>query len=292
VALLNTTWPKATAVDFRAGQTDEARMSAELTPWWGTYDVDEDTRARFRIGPLELSAERRAREWRVHSDRGEDPLERTVEVEVPASGEPADDDGEAVRFTFARAPAAVHVAPALADRPVVLRPEDALHVPAREHVKVFVSTPVWVGLRFGESASASYELPSFRPSDTWFGPTTQDGELCYANRTRAFLDLEAVVPRPHRAVTVVAVHNRGDTTLSLERIKVPVPHLSVFASDDGRLWTERVTLERAEDEGFAQLTIGDNPDDTAGATRRLSEPRLSERHFVIRAFEALFRERA
>lgn len=77
-----------------------------------------------------------------------------------------------------------------------------------------------------------------RPSDTWFGPTTSEGEPCYASKTVCRLRVEDVPLRPHRCLTKVTLRNRADDSLSLDRLKLPVNALAlcmpIRTTDSGR----------------------------------------------------------
>lgn len=277
--------------------------------WWGAYPLDDEGAARWRLGPLAVYAHRRRHEWRVAFEGAGDWLDRTLEVARSCSPADIPDVPDAIRFGFLRAPAAIHLAPVLADRSVVLRPERTLLLPPGDGVDVFVSTPLWLRVSFpaaesprkapsgpgpgaGERERVAHEVPIHRPSDTWFGPTTMEGELCYASRTHAYLSLEEVQRYPHRARTIVHVKNRADDVLRVDRLNVPVRHLSLFAADDRSLWTERVTLTRDEDGGLAAMRIGSGaPPEALGAVR-VAEPRdRSETNVVVRAFEAFFKEK-
>jgi len=50
--------------------------------------------------------------------------------------------------------------------------EQPLGVPPGEQASVYVSSPLWVRIETGKPAKLLCELPTFRPSDTWFGPNT------------------------------------------------------------------------------------------------------------------------
>jgi hypothetical protein len=64
---------------------------------------------------------------------------------------------------------------------------------------------------------------------------------------------------------VVRIRNQAPTKLEFERIKIPVPNLSIFADTSAHLWTEPVTLERDEDGDFAGLRLGKGAPDEASA---------------------------
>jgi hypothetical protein len=155
---------------------------------------------------------------------------------------------------------------------------------------VFVSSPLWVRIEVGDPPVKLQEIPIVRPSDTWFGPTTMEGELCYASRTYARLNLENIPVRVHRAITQIIIDNKADTQLLVERLNLPVPFLSLFEASNGFLWTEAVAMIRTRDTGMAAFQIGKRPPEEASAAKLVSEPREKpDQNMVIRAFGALFR---
>jgi hypothetical protein len=152
-----------------------------------------------------------------------------------------------------------------------------------------VGSPVWVRVEVGKPAVTLRELPSQRLSDTWFGGSTREGELCYATETRARLLAENLPVLSRSAVTAVRIRNRAPSPLSVERLKLPVPLLSLYCDRLGRLWTEEVTLTRNEESEMASLDIGQGPPDAAIGAELLTPPRsATEPNLWIRAFSGLF----
>ncbi len=274
-------------------------VHAPAPAWWGTFGLPEDAAVVWRVGPLELWLQRRANEWRVGTVAGANALDERVSVAQPAAGDEAPEGATLTRYSFARAPARVTLSPRTADRPVVVRPDAPFFVPGGEEARLYLSTPLWIALAPPDAPRPMLEVPAHRPSDTWFGPNTLEGELCYAAVTHARLDLASLPRRPHRAVTPVLLRNRAAEPLLLERLKVPLPYLSLFADASGMLWTELVTLERETAGDVAALQIGsDAPAEAAArvdgtAAReptRLCEPRQRpEPRVALRAFSRLFR---
>jgi hypothetical protein len=265
---------------------ETARADTPLR-WWGSHELASGDVALWHIGPLELWAQRLDHEWRIDTEWEDDPLLERCHSEVPraVAGLP-DQDEDASRFGFSESPAAVELLPALADRPVILRPEHTLYVPAGEAVRLYVGLPAWVQVRLG--GVFAHEVPAFRPSDTWFGPDTMAGELCYAGRTRARFAIEDVVRRPHRVLTEITLDNRADDVLCVERISLPVQHLSLFADATDQLWTESITLRRQESGEQASVRIGQAPPDAAGDVEHVASAReAAGANLVVRAFEAL-----
>ena len=249
--------------------------------WWGEVSLAFGGVARWRAGPSTVHVERRASDWRVwHATEGDEYVvaaERLAAIaDEPPEGAPTR------RFSFAESPDTLHVRPRLADRPVIVRPESPLAVPPGETVTLYASTPVWMALQFEVRRSRRRrtsetdlaivaELPTARPTDTWFGPNTRVGELCYAVRTAARTEVADLPLRPHRAVTALTVVNQADTPLDVTRIEVPMPFLALHVDGSGRLWTDGVRFEREPDEDTTVQPIPFTPD----GGERLAEPRTA-----------------
>ncbi|MDZ7799752.1 MAG: hypothetical protein U5K81_03015 [Trueperaceae bacterium] len=258
-------------------------------PWWEPCRFEIGEVRRWRIGPITVHAERHAREWRVWHQGGDDPLDDTLEVAAPESRNEASTRGEAtaMRYAFAQAPPRVALEPRLADRPMIVRPAEGVVVAANESTQLYVSTPLWASVTTLDPRHALREMPCYRPSDTWFGPDTVDGELCYASRTTGRTDLEALPMRPHRAVTPIRIEESAGVPLPVERLKVPVDLLPLYATDRG-LWTPRVTLVRGASGDVADVRIDKEPPRMAGNARRIAEPRRrSEGLLTLRTFSQL-----
>lgn len=251
---------------------------------WGEHTVEEGETRHWRVGPLELWLSNLPNEWRAyHRQRGDDEAEDTAAPSTPP------EDAQRTRFGFRRPGSRVRLTPLLADRSVVLRPEEAFVLPSGEEATLFVGTPVW--LRLGlEPVGELLELPSQRLSDTWFGPSTMVGELCYASRSPAHLDLAALERPAHQVITPLQLSNGASDPLAFEKVKLPVQYLSVYRAEDGALWSEAVALKREEAGELAAFDIRTKPGAHAGATSKIGPARLSGgRNLVVRAFSKLFR---
>lgn len=242
------------------------------TQWWGKFPIEANQRLLWEIGPLRLWIERRATDWQVHTSNSGDPMATGNRVAV-AEHEPPDPELEAQRLGFRSAPGEIHVTASTPDRPVVAKSETPYLVSPDEETTIYLSIPLWVQLRARPMGDVLVEYPAYRPSDTWFGENTLHGELSYATRTRALAELEGLPVRPHRAVCRVRIRNKADTPLPLERLRLPAPSLSLYADDDGRLWTEGITLLREEDGDLARVELAKDAPAEADRTRRVASPR-------------------
>jgi len=267
--------------------------STDSSPWWGAVSLDEQTGGEWHVGPSTLWVFRAKRDWRV-VHRGlsgagtTDPMVQRSGVTVPLDEERMHDVLEAEsddllthRFGVRRTGESVSLRPALADRPVVMRPEHPLSVLPDEEVTLYVSTPVWVRIELTESERQLTEIASHRMSDTWFGPSTQTGELCYATRSAGRLRLDQLPRRFHRAVTPLQIRNQAPEPLELARVQLPTPHLALYATPDDALWTDAVTMiHRTEREG-AQVRVQEGTPADVKRADRIQEPREHSRSGLI-----------
>jgi hypothetical protein len=192
------------------------------------------------------------------------------------------------RFSFGRTGETLLLTPRLADRSVVVSPESPFYVPANQEILLFCSTPLWLRLEVGDEKTELEEFPMIRPPDTWFGPSTREGELCYATTTAAQLRREDLHPRPHRAMTELRVRNDAQSVLALERVNLSVPFLSLYVTPEGAFWSDSVTLSRKTDGGRSEIEIVKGPPKGLNV-ERVSTARTAGTHNVmVRAFEVLF----
>ena len=259
--------------------------------WWGTYQLPENTQAICKVGPMLLCVQRFAKEWRIgyRSSREEAFDEQGQQIVVGKPLTEFDSQSSVTRFSARQTTDRLVLVPALADRAVVTRPEGAFFIPPGEETLLFVTTPLWARVEVGEPLRTLQEMPIFRPSDTWFGPSSLEGELCYASRTHGHTDLTKLSFRPHRAITPVSICNLSEEALLLERMNLPVPYLSLFSSENDYLWTQAVTFTREKGGDVVSLKFDKQPPREAVSPTLLSGPRKeADRNLIVRAFGALF----
>ncbi|MEF8795466.1 MAG: hypothetical protein V5A48_03365 [Salinivenus sp.] len=263
--------------------------SSDPTPWWGPASLDLHTGGEWHVGPTTLWVYRSSHDWRVvvrpsTDPAAADPMAQRSGATLPVADDAmsavleADDDALTThRFSAQDTDESVALRPALADRAVVTRPEHPLSVLPDEAVTLYLSTPLWVRVELVESGRRLTEIPSHRMSDTWFGPSTREGTLCYATRTAGRLHLDRLPRRLHRALTPLTVQNRTAEPLALERIQLPVPHLSLYVTVDDAIWTDPVTMtHRTKGEGAA-VQIREGPPSEHPEAEPIQAPREDTR---------------
>lgn len=259
-----------------------------MSTWWGDYQIPAGAKQRWRIGSLELEIEHQPAEWVVRHRHLEMEAEDETTWETDTTALTEGPELKIQRHILGSDGPDIQLLPALADRPVVSRPRNTLIVHPDKEVVVYIGSPIWLQVR--TVGQLLLELPIQRPSDTWFGANTRSGELCYATRTSARQVLADLPPRPHRAITRLTVENRSRDALTLEKISLPVPVLSLYADREGHLWTPALTLTHRQDEKNVAITIDDTTSGGTGKQAQLIfEPRSSNvRGALVRAVEALF----
>ena len=257
--------------------------------WWGNYAIAEKELRYWRIGPSTLWIQRLVHEWRVYHSQRPDAIDSSLVVYALTSLGDIEPFAVLNRFVFSRVGEKISLLPSLADRAVVVRPEDPLSIMSGEEATLYVSTPLWIRITAENSNKVLLEVPSYRPSDTWFGTSTLEGELCYASRTSGRLELADLPFRPHRATTPIRLQNRTKETLRLERIKVPVKYLALFQGEDTFLWTQTATLICEGGGDMAALQLGRRPPKEAGQVIKIGEAReRAEKNLMVRVFSKLF----
>ena len=238
--------------------------------WWDILQVGENGLAEKYIEPVWIAVKRNKVEWQLHIKRQEvfDYLEPAIEESVNVG-----DDTLQERFFYKNISGKVQFSPYLADRPVVSRPAKPLSIPSMQEATIYVSTPLWVGVKIGDEGTLIKEIPVLRPSDTWFGPNTIKGELCYSSKTSARLNLEDLPKRSYRAITPIVIRNESDDHLLVDRVNLPVPYLSLYETEEKLFWTQAVRLTREHDSDNASLEITDGPPVEIPSARLFSEPR-------------------
>ncbi len=270
-----------------------------LSSWWGRHATASDRTDFWQIGPLRLWVHSLPYQLNLKWSTGQDFLDghlRGVPGAHDSNGALIESPQEAESVTCAHSGntrGEIVLSPVLPDRAVVVRMNEGIAVLPGDEVTFYMLVPLWLRVDLAEGTKLLHEIPSYRMSDTWFGPMSNLGSLCYASSSELYLNLQTVPVRPHCVITAITIKNLGSDSLKLERLNIPFPRLSLFYSQNTGFWTDRLVLERREDREMANLQLDRQPPSAAGATQFVTGPRQSETDAspVIRAFSAIFRER-
>ncbi len=262
------------------------RSKSKPTEWWAPIEVAGDSQLTVTLGSLRLTVGHGLDEWTLATETIADEDSSAVVDFATSKGLPEKADE---RFVFAGDSNRLVLQPMLADRPVVIRPRQPVFLLSGQTVTLYLSTPIWLKVLVGDPAVLLKELPVLRQSDTWFGPNTREGELCYAGRTHARHHVNELPDRPHRALTPLTIHNKAAAPLPLEKISLPVPMLALYGDSKGKLWTQSLTLTREDKSDLASVRIETDAAEGGEERVRLAPPRREPgRGGMTRAFSLLF----
>lgn len=248
-------------------------------PWWDPVDLPIGQELSLELGLVGICVARHDGLVRIGRRALAIQEGEAVRLDGPRPMAELDPPWEVQRHAVRAG--AVSLVPRTAPRPVVARPEVPFSVAPGAQVKVFVSTPLWVEVRVGGTALSEFPVVPTKP--TWFG-TSVEGEECFAMRTVMRLSLAEVVLRPHRAVAPVTIVNEGVDALRIERLWIPVHHLTLHVDPEGRLWTREVHLTRREGQEQAERHLG-----RAGPGPAVAQPREKPvENVVVRVFNSVF----
>jgi hypothetical protein len=268
--------------------------TTNFSSWWGRHSIDANRALLWQIGPLQLWMQNRGSQIRMIWTHGPDWLDPRVRT-VPAGGTDVPPvHAEEVTCIFgATGNDEVIFSPTLPNRSVVTRMAKPMRVMPGEETTLYVLSPLWLRIETANSNRLLHELPIFRFSDTWFGPMSSAGDLCYSSTSAAFLDLREVPLRLHCVISAVRIRNLGNDYLPLERVNIPLPRLSLFFSPRTGFWTDSITLERKDNTEMASIRLERQPPADANPSQFIIGPRqaTAESNTVVRAFSAIFRER-
>lgn len=271
-------------------KTATIEVSEKLRPelFWNTFVLREGEKGYWKIGPLSLWITRYPNEWRLGWSSNEH-APNTISSEVPYDGEIPQHKIMIKRFGFKSTTEKITFSPALVDLPIVARPEIPFYIPDHQEVTLYVSTPLWVRIELGQNRKPLDEIPITHPKDTWVGPSTMEGELCYGVDTAARLTLDKLPIRFHNAITAVSIRNNGIDRLFLERLKLPMPYFSLFEAKNKLYFTELLKLERERSGEMAHLRLTQAPLKEAGETKKIAGPRIPQKENIfVRTMHSLF----
>ncbi|MEE2903031.1 MAG: hypothetical protein VYC39_11910 [Myxococcota bacterium] len=257
-------------------------------PWWGSFELPSLQSTQWSIGPLRLYVFNDGDEWRLGYHHSDVPLDDELILQKDVAIFPGD-KVKLQKFVVSSEAKKFQLLARVADRPVVSHAESAFHVMPKSSITVYLSTPVWVEVKIDETSLI--HIPSFRPSDSWFGPNTITGELCYTSITMVRYKKEILPKRCNRATTQLNIRNNGSDPLIVKSLKLPTPNLSLYVDPENQLWTQSLSVERAEDGTMAKIRLDDGPPQEEGPYRLVSSPRDNiSRNMFVRALDALLKQ--
>ena len=219
--------------------TTEFADKAVNSRWWGSFDLPRGDWSCWTVGQLKFYICSDSKEWSIAWSRAGYALNTDVSYQLGGCPPVESDSIERSRFIAGGDSTLLDLDLQLADRAMVARPETPIFIAVGECVNLYISSGIWLQCRVADKILV--DIPVNRPSDTWFGPNTTEGELCYFSLTRARTSQSEVTVYPHRATTKVTVVNQSENLLRIERLRVPTQLLNLYSNDQAELVTDSLT---------------------------------------------------
>jgi hypothetical protein len=216
-----------------------------MSKWWGSIEFELNEIKSWGIGERQIIVQRKKNEWVVwnKTSKAENDNELLLEkirnlehlVDVPMN-----------RYLVEKTEQTLLVAPALADRSIIIRPGIPLTILPGQKTELYVSSPLWMSGVTSDRRSQVIDIPFWLPSDSWFGLSTMVGELCYAKYSDAKVELANIKRRSHRAITPIVITNHHEDPFVVQRINLPTPLLNLYSNSSRQFWTDKVHLNHDE----------------------------------------------
>ncbi|WP_395339000.1 DUF432 domain-containing protein [Ningiella sp. W23] len=271
-----------------------SKVSKDSPSWWGEHHFELNELKTWRFRERYFSIKRTENEWTVSNKETQKEEECVIQLDSKPQDNSDSNQQEFLqgvsnqRFMLGKTKPSLFIEPSLADRAMIARPSTALNVLPGESVTFFVSSPLWFTIYLSQEETPLSDLPFWRPSDSWFGPSTMQGDLCYAKFTDAKTEFAQLDRRENRALTRVTITNEQDTTLAVQRINLPVPKLKLYHDSDKQFWTDDVNILQQMEHNQAVSSVKHTPPLPATDYVLVSESReLSKKSSLFTTIKSL-----
>ena len=256
--------------------------------WWQPQELAIDACRHYRLGPLNIYLQRQRQQWLLaHEYSTEDMQQAPCHTDISVI--PLHLTSQ--RYLISQSPASYQLLPRLMDRPVVVKTLQPVNLPPNEQTTLYISSPVTVRAALRQPDCPLQDIAVTRLSDTWFGPSTQIGELCYADKTHARHSLAEIPARPHRAVTPITIENHSTRMLTIDKLSIPLPYLALYGADDGSLWTDPITLQHENLNSLTRFQLNKQlPRDLTSRHQLAAPVHTPDKHGLVRAFTGIFNQ--
>ena len=254
------------------------RLPSTARSWWGRYNFVSDSWRKIECGSQTFFVRRSEQVWELCLL----PSEQVRELDAPPP------QARISRAISTEKSDSLVFAPRLPDRPLVFRPTGDFYVGAQERVVVYFRVPLWVVVCVPNPWRELLEMPLCQLSDTWFGPPTTEGQLCYAAGESWHAQLPEVSSESHARVRAEIV-NPESSSMRVDRLKLRVGVLGLFATDASEAWTSDVRYFRTKGSDYVTMEVGSQLPICAPTAQLLSEPRRpNNQNVVMRALSQFF----
>lgn len=178
----------------------------------------------------------------------------------------------------------VFLEPMLPDHPVVIKPDTALSILPDKTLHAFIQVPL-VMLISGGSAKRKHPMMEVSYSDlsrSWFGDP-DSGEIAYFLESSFITESEKCRTDGSVICCPVSVSNRSNQLLTLERMILRVPLLSIYRGKE-RLYANKTKINFRGQDQISQISYGKSAPDLEPLLQPLSPPRSVEEGVLRKSF--------
>ncbi|WJG09114.1 DUF432 domain-containing protein [Aliiglaciecola sp. LCG003] len=255
--------------------------------WWGEFNFNLAQTRCWRIAERVIAIKRSGHEWTIWNKETEFELDKPILTGAPKATE-SFQDVDFNRYMLSNTSETLIIEPSLADRAMVARPSRPFIIMPEEEIKIYVSTPLWMTILIPHREVPIADIPFWRPSDSWFGPNTMKGDICYSKYTDAKMDRSLLEKRSHRASTMVILKNAQEEPLKIERLNLPVPALKLYVDQDGEFWTDQISILQRMEHAKSVSHVRHTPPEDIQNMLQVSESReLSKKSSFLSSIKSL-----
>jgi hypothetical protein len=218
---------------------------------WNKIVFRDEECFSMKIHDMSCYIKRLKNKWLLYRERqdkaGSFSLKKIGDEDLPA--DVAWDHYISVRTTL-------FIVPALPDKPIIIKPQVAIHLLPKTSVDLFAYIPLWVQLYSGKQIRMNMitEFPSVELSATWFGEPDK-GELAYSFDQKLKEQLKEEDLKPHLAVCPVKITNDSDHSLHFKQLSLHVENLDVY-NDGNFVCTNQVKVLFKGEDHISNIALG------------------------------------
>jgi hypothetical protein len=220
---------------------------------WTPHTIGQGQTLDLCLGSLRLWIHRREKEWRIAHETEPESAER---CSVSVTDEPFAPGRDWTRWILEDHIEQIELKPQLPDRPLIVRPEMPMCLMPKQSIQLFVGIPIWLAITFNAKHGQVIEIPTASLSNSWFGSFTA-GELCYALKTTARVNMHSLSPSAQRVVFPLEIRNTSPEKLKFERLCIRPQYLNIFQGKT-RLWTSKGRVSYRGEDHWSRIVYSSN----------------------------------
>jgi hypothetical protein len=169
----------------------------------------------------------------------------------------------------------IFIVPGLPELPVVIKPVNGLSILPGQVFHTFIEVPLVFQLHCGtlKSKLLLQEISSQELSRSWFGDP-DNGEIAYYLESAMATSVDSLSKDYFCIHCPVTINNKTNQILSLERMILRVPYLTIYKSHE-RLYTNRTKIIYRGQDQISQINILKTPPDVHEQLTVASLPRMA-----------------